>query len=371
MTQDANPHPSDKDASRLNLFDHLRLLAALSVFITHEFGVRREPDPAPWLSIGLWGAWGVNIFFAISGYLNTLSLLSSRSLRVFLISRAARIYPALIACILMTVLIGSFLTTKPHAYWSAQTFEYLWHDSTIFMGGREFLPGLFDNNPVKGTNASLWTLAIEARFYIYLAIGLLLTRFNRWPIVATFAIFVAYLLTIGPHVTLASGAPSWRLGLIFVAGSAMAACQRLWGLRAGVLTFSAFALALALVGQGEAAFFLATAIVSIVVGQLRVSERFRPPLDISYGFYLYAFPMQQIMVALKLPFLAGSLLALLAAGAAAILSALFVERPAIRAAAVVKRWIVSLEPIQIFHSGGPAKGAVEYSGARVRDPEPL
>jgi peptidoglycan/LPS O-acetylase OafA/YrhL len=40
---------------------------------------------------------GVSIFFfAISGYLNTNSLLSSRSPPVFLLSRALRIYPALV-----------------------------------------------------------------------------------------------------------------------------------------------------------------------------------------------------------------------------------------------------------------------------------
>jgi peptidoglycan/LPS O-acetylase OafA/YrhL len=341
-------------ARQTNLFDHLRLLAATMVFISHEIGARHSA--VSMFSIGLWGAWGVNIFFAISGYLNTISLLSKRSVSIFLISRAARIYPALIGCIAMTVLVGSFLTTSSwSAYWSGQTFEYFWRNSGLFFGLRQYLPGLFEHNPVTGTNASLWTLPIEARYYLYLAFGLLLLRFNRWAIGGVFAVLIAYLLTAAPHVTLDQ--ETLRLGLIFVAGSAMAACQGLWGLRVCALAFSALAVALAVVGQGEAAFFLATAVASIVIGQMQVSEKFKVPVDISYGFYLYAFPIQQIVVSLKLPLGVGSVLALLATATAATLSALIVERPAVRAASHLKRWIAAQEPIWRWRRGSQTSPA--------------
>jgi peptidoglycan/LPS O-acetylase OafA/YrhL len=208
---------------------------------------------------------------------------------------------------------------------------------------------VFEANPIKGTNSSLWTLPIEARYYLWLVVGLFLLRFNRWAMAGVFTAVVVYLLSIGPHVTIDK--VPWRLGLIFAAGSAMAACQGLWGLRRSALTFSAFAVALAAVGQGEAAFFLATAIASIVVGQWEIAGRFRVPLDISYGFYLYACPIQQIMVSLKLPFGTGTLLALLAAATAATLSALFVERPAIRAATRLKQWIRSRQATGKFRRG--------------------
>lgn len=337
---------------RRNLFDHLRLVAALAVLITHEFDIRNEP--ATWWHIGLWGAWGVNIFFAISGYLNTISLLSSRWATIFLISRAARIYPALIGCIAMTVMVGALLTSRTWGdYWSAQTFEYLWRNCGVFFGQRQYLPGVFENNPITGTNGSLWTLPIEGRYYIYLAIALPLLQFNRWAILAVFAVAFVYLVIAGPRVTIED--VPWRLGMIFAAGSAMAACQGLWGLPTCVLTFSSMALLLGAVGQLDAGILLGTAVVSILVGQCRIDERFMLPLDISYGFYLYAFPVQQIAVALKLPFLASCLFAIVITAAAATLSAVLIERPAIRAAARLKQSIASPDRRRVLHMFPPIK----------------
>jgi peptidoglycan/LPS O-acetylase OafA/YrhL len=108
-----------------NCFDHVRLAAAISVFVSHQYGFTLAESSIPY--IGLIGSWGVNVFFAVAGYLNTASLLSSRSVLAFFNSRAFRIYPALIFSTVATVLVGALLTNYSLAeYFTGQTFDYLW-----------------------------------------------------------------------------------------------------------------------------------------------------------------------------------------------------------------------------------------------------
>jgi peptidoglycan/LPS O-acetylase OafA/YrhL len=77
---------------RAGNLDWLRLVAAGMVFFSHQLAVFNLPNPeffdgpAP-------GAIGVYIFFAISGYVNTKSILRKRSFISFLVARILRIYP--------------------------------------------------------------------------------------------------------------------------------------------------------------------------------------------------------------------------------------------------------------------------------------
>ncbi|MFT8095014.1 acyltransferase family protein, partial [Salmonella enterica] len=68
-------------AARSNNFDALRLLAALLVIWSHQFAVMGLPGPQ--LLHNEPGALGVVIFFAISGYLVTLSWLADPHLGRF------------------------------------------------------------------------------------------------------------------------------------------------------------------------------------------------------------------------------------------------------------------------------------------------
>lgn len=315
-----------------NSFDHLRLIAAYMVLITHQFGVLKLDAEWP---LGILGAWGVNIFFAISGYLNTISLLSSKSPPVFLMARGLRIYPALIFCIAFTVLLGACVTTKsPGDYFGLETFQHFWRNAGVFFGQRNTLPGVFESNPVVGMNASLWTLPIEGRFYLYLAAAIFVLRYLPLPMAALWCVACLYALWTGVDSTIDK--PTERLGILFVTGACIAAVQRLRSLSAAAILVTAMAALFFARGQTFIGAMLLVALGSVLAGQIQMPPAFRLKLDISYGVYLFAFPIQQLTVWWGLSFWPGIVTATVLTVAIALFSAIAVEQPALQLAKRLK-----------------------------------
>src|SRR5437763_14304960 len=103
-------HRGERRLERHNNFDLLRLLAALSVIFSHAFLLAensQDHDPLMILTGGqaILGLCGVFMFFTISGYLISQSFEATRSPLVFLVKRALRIFPGLIACLAACVFV--------------------------------------------------------------------------------------------------------------------------------------------------------------------------------------------------------------------------------------------------------------------------
>lgn len=165
-----------------NNFTLLRHIAALFVVISHsdELLSPSNQESIPNLSGNVisFSHIGLIIFFFLSGLLVTQSLMQSSGIIHFLWKRVLRIYPALILVIFMTVFVlGVAFTTIPlkHYFQSAQTWQY-------FIGGitlirlRFFLPGVFNG---EGVNGSLWSLPVEFRLYLLLAVIYCIAFFKR------------------------------------------------------------------------------------------------------------------------------------------------------------------------------------------------
>ena len=105
----AAPRLSDLAHGRDNNFQLIRLVAAAFVVVFHSFALtgRWTHEPlwrlAPELNFG---ALGVKIFFVISGFLVTQSWLARRAAAPFVVARALRIYPALVAATLLTIVLA-------------------------------------------------------------------------------------------------------------------------------------------------------------------------------------------------------------------------------------------------------------------------
>jgi peptidoglycan/LPS O-acetylase OafA/YrhL len=166
---------------------------------------------------------GVLIFFAISGYLNTLSVVRHKSMSSFLVSRGVRIYPALVVCILFTVILGAFVVSNVKSYFDYQLLSFIVKDITLFFGMKAGVSGaVFTGNAdPNALNGSLWTLAYEVKMYVLLAMCFAASRFklNAPLIVSVCGILLISLSALNYF---------WlQFGVMFVAGCLIATIQLL------------------------------------------------------------------------------------------------------------------------------------------------
>ena len=113
--------------ARNNAFDSIRLMAALSVIVSHSFFITQgtyDFEPIHWLSHGQTsiGSVAVGVFFVISGLFISASFDRSRSLGNFVLKRVLRIMPAFIVVTgLVVFIMGPLVTLVPISQYFASS----------------------------------------------------------------------------------------------------------------------------------------------------------------------------------------------------------------------------------------------------------
>ena len=292
---------------RHNNFDLLRLVAALSVIFSHAFLLAensQDHDPLMILTGGqaILGLAGVFVFFTISGYLISQSFDNTPSPFVFLAKRALRIFPGLLGCLLVCVfVIGPLVTTLPLGEYLTrlETYLFLLHNAVLDVDYNR-LPGVaFWPGNIGGiVDGPLWSLPCEALLYLML-FGLGVCRLLTLPVTVLLlaaGIAALWLDTAGETF----GSALWLLGF-FAAGMCL---YRLRGL--GARVFARHWAVLALIGLAlsiPARLFLVAFPLfgGYLVIWLALSRRL-PVLraarfgDLSYGLYIYGWPVEQCVV---------------------------------------------------------------------------
>ena len=141
-------------------FDYMRIVLAATIIGLHSLnvtlGLGQALQVQSTLRIGV--AMILALFFALSGFLVTASLLRCKSLISFLGLRLLRIGPALaVETTLSAIIIGSLFTELPLAQYFADPKFHAYFLNII--GDIQYeLPGVFLNNPLpKLVNCQLWT----------------------------------------------------------------------------------------------------------------------------------------------------------------------------------------------------------------------
>ena len=290
------------EAHKNDNFDALRLLAALSVLVSHQFALTGHPEPD---LFGLkLGTIGVLVFFAISGFLVTTSWTRDPHMPRFLARRALRVWPALAVCVIGCIAFVALVLAPPHqalavlpdiAAYLSPNVVFIWRDGNFFRG-----------NPLHELNGSLWTIPVEVQCYVVLAVlGVVARRRLPWALLLASAV-VAVLLLCGVRPADWLGNPFFHLQqgtmllpAFFLAGALASA----WPfLQTGRGQAGAIVLGLACAWTGFAGFAWAAILPTLV---LLVGRRSWPVLreagrggDLSYGIYLWAWPVQQAGIAL-------------------------------------------------------------------------
>lgn len=297
-----------KRISKSNNIDFVKYIAAVMVIIGHSFVIasRNLHGCFSFLNSHIpFGAIGVAIFFFLSGFLVTRSMLHKKTAKKYFKVRVSRILPPLAIVILVTVFILGPCVTKLSLkkYLSNPgTYKYLLN---IILIRQHFLPGVFEENPYPGAvNGSLWTLLFEFLCYIvtYVAYKLRLLRkgYVLIPIplviIGTIVLFVGasrYGISYGYLGAIVRPCICYYIGMIlffyyeYWISSKMLFLSMVLSV-IGLLMHSIYIFMI---------FIVPILILNIGWGiPVSVNSKFADLGKYSYGIYLVAFPIQQLLV---------------------------------------------------------------------------
>lgn len=290
-----------------NNFAFIHIMAATLVVLGHQYTLLGSVPPTL-LGIDLNGL-GVKILFLVSGYLVSASYLRSGSALHYVKRRLSRLYPPLFVCLIVTVVVLRLVTTTPENYWRGAVRYVL---NNLEMRPKYDLNGVFTDNPYPvGVNGSLWTIPIEMACYLLLIplmeiYKLLLSHSRKLGQTFVIAICAAVSAAEGLHHYYSYDVVSVFWNVDWVSGLLL--CSFFWtGVMFQLLdlkricNLQAAAVITAIYLCFSSDLYL---LMPYVIGYLVISFALADkPLfsrlikrDVCYGLYLYAFPVQQLMI---------------------------------------------------------------------------
>lgn len=332
---------------RHNSFDLLRLLLAGGVLITHGYliGGYGATEPSAWLTKSQTNISEICVmgFFAISGYLIPASFERSKNILIFISHRLFRLLPGFWVCLIVTSFFFApliFLTTHR----SLSDFPITGNEGAIgfivhnaLVQVRQWsIAGVLDFAAYnESLNGSLWSLFPELQCYLFTIIagyfGLL--KRNRILLLG----ILSYLLVLcainldnpgryGPTIIVLG--PALKLYTSYVAGMTLYVFRDAIQIDNRGVFFLLGVLMLLLKFGGY--HLIAPILIATLI--IKLAEMFKCTLkyDISYGIYIYGFPVQQLLYhwfGSSLHVSVYLLFSLLGASCFGVLSCLLIERP--------------------------------------------
>lgn len=289
-----------------NAFGFIRLVFASLVIVSHTVALvdGDKEREALYLLTGTttFGPLALNGFFIVSGFLITASYLNSGNALSYLWKRIIRIYPAFILCSIICLTVfgplagGSFVLLRDGL-------------SSLVRMALLFKPeqaGAFAANPLPVLNGAAWTIQYEFACYLGVAGLGLVGLLKRPPVVAVlFAACLAVSVAVdqgiipGGHIHAVRNLPS--LVAMFLAGMTFYFYQDRMPAGRGVAVVATIGLIACLfvsplVNVGMATFGAWLIFAAAKWGGGNVLRRINNRNDISYGLYLYAWPIQNLLV---------------------------------------------------------------------------
>ena len=182
-----------------NNFDLLRMLFAGTVCLVHTYELSRFKE-LEWITTVLSSTVAVKAFFIVSGFLIFMSYDRSSSFSAYAHKRIRRIYPAYFAIVFLCAIGLYTVSSKQFGdYFSAEWIKYVIAKLTFLNFLQPNLPGVFEANNMPAVNGALWTLKVEAMFYLSVPLFVFLfRRFSCLPIlVLGYCLSLAYQMLMG------------------------------------------------------------------------------------------------------------------------------------------------------------------------------
>lgn len=299
-----------------NNLDLIRLILSFFVIYSHAF-VISPPSPVEnyeflikitGLNYVSFGGIAVKTFFLISGVLVTSSLISNKNITNYILSRLFRLLPAFYITISLSAILAFFLSSFSAAEYfkSKELIQYI--SKTAQLNIQYNLPGVFENNSYKAFNGSLWSIPFEIKAYLYLLVAysfsLAFGKHKKIFIgVIALSLIVEPLSPFKGAIIAKSENPDiYLLYPLFSIGVILSLLKKTVQLKHLLIAVCALFITFLLTTKSQEKIILINMIIPLTLfllslptyGYLRLKN------DISYGVYLWAFPIQQT-IAIYLP----------------------------------------------------------------------
>jgi peptidoglycan/LPS O-acetylase OafA/YrhL len=311
--------PKTTPPARNRVLDFVRIGLAMLVLLSHApelvDGNRSREILTRYGHAGMsFGELGVDFFFVLSGYLITRSWILDPRLSDYLKKRLLRILPGYVVAFIGSIVVcGLIAPGLPRVIW----FASLFHRPLVLHGAISFFtlaqPWTLDAFPGQAyhaVNSSLWTLSFEFRCYLLVAMfgSLRLFRVRAVWLLTTLALGLAFpwreLIDARAwhHFTwiIGGAGDDIRLFFAFMLGGSYFLYKKFVPFHPAIVVAAVLLLAASLLMHIQ--FHL----VLIVIGAylMFALERVQVPNtgwyarvpDISYGMYVYGWPVQQLCI---------------------------------------------------------------------------
>ena len=296
-----------------NNFDLLRILFAWFVIVSHSYVLNGDGATDPLFEMTqqtfLLSFIGVKGFFIISGYLIFKSMVVSTSIFEYLVKRVLRIFPALAVVLLVTLVAVFFIypNNMPPFFSNKEVYAYFLGNIILFKP-HFFISGIFAGLPSSAINGSLWTIEYEFFFYLFILLFFYF-RSNKKILKVLLVIVVALFLmvrlafydwTVQTHFFIPLE-PLFDLGPYFLMGSLLSCfnfdTMPAKNALAAVLSLVLVASVYFKIGHTVVYFTLPFLVIYVGKQTSKLASWVHTTMgDPSYGIYLYAFPLQQLII---------------------------------------------------------------------------